>query len=45
MTGRVSREVDGDNDGLDDVASVTETSYHRVGLRIDIELSTSYIFW
>lgn len=38
------REVDGDNDGLSDVISVTETSYHHVGLRTDIELSTNYMF-
>ena len=44
MTGRVLREVDGDNDGLSDVIGVTETSYHHVGLRTDIELSTNYIF-
>ena len=44
MTGRVFREVDGDNDGLSDVISVTETLYHRIGLGMDIELSTNYMF-
>ena len=38
------REVDGDNDGLSDVISVTETLYHRIGLRTDIKLSTNYMF-
>lgn len=44
MTGRGSREVVGGNDVLDDVISVAETSYHHVGLRTDIKLSTNYIF-
>ena len=44
MTGRVLREVDGDNEGLSNVIGVTETSYHHVGLGTDIELSTNYIF-
>lgn len=38
------REVDGDNEGLSNVISVTETSYHHVGLGTDIELSTNYMF-
>ena len=38
------REVDGDNEELRDVISVTETLYHRFVLGTDIELSTNYIF-
>ena len=37
-------EVDGDNEGLSNVISVTETSYHHVGLGTDIELLTNYMF-